>query len=775
MASGAIDTKNATDAAAAAVVSTAKVNSAATSAATTSAASTSAATTSAIALAKRAHDAYKKTDYKTSMDLYRSAVAADPNNSDIGKWMCYSGLAALKAKLFDLAIDMLAVAINDGNYDPSLCYQSRGVAYQELGRLQDALTDYNKSIQLKFTTAENEAIVRNNRATIYCALKQYDLAIKDYDRAIQLNPAAKYKVYYNRGNVKLELDRLEDAAADFTRVIELDPHPADGYFKRGFVRDIQGRFAEADADLNRGIELSPNHAGGYYTRGCVRMKHKQWLKAKQDLEKALALSTSSNILDICRKTLADLDIRQSEDAKARQEADKNADKNADLFKSSEASAASPAPAPTVPANKTKALDLVSRADNSLQRRDFETGITEYLSAAELDPQNPRSLRWRWNAGVAALDGKMFSEAVGIFTALINNGTFNLRSCYRCRGAAFYELKQLDEAANDFTKAIELAPNGADEYGYWKRSGVRYLQKRVDEAIADLNRVIELSPNHADAYYSRGRVKFKQRKLDGVKQDLLRAQQLWIKFPDQQPPADSLDACQKILHHMELLESKDFNSKGSTLKRKDLQTEHQESSKRLKMTASSSTAKPTTLSWKTPEVVEWVKSLGAPFEQYIAAFKTKCIDGPTLLTLTPALLSALGVTDELHRAKFIANIDVLQKKEKKGIETATAASPVTPLPAAATACAASSSSAAYTTPLPYSNDDLVSDLLAENAKLKETATALENEKLCCICLDHPKDIRFAPCGHAICCSACANAQRRCPTCRVRITARQKLFQ
>jgi tetratricopeptide (TPR) repeat protein len=74
-----------------------------------------------------------------------------------------------------------------------------------------------------------------------------------------------------------------------------------------------------------------------------------------------------------------------------------------------------------------------------------------------------------------------------------------------RGAVLFELKEYDKAIADFDKAIELAPNDAEN---WLARGVVYYNRRScaednDKAKEDFTRAIELAPENAEAYLNRG--------------------------------------------------------------------------------------------------------------------------------------------------------------------------------------------------------------------------------------------------------------------------------
>ncbi|KAH3722646.1 hypothetical protein Pelo_18647 [Pelomyxa schiedti] len=51
---------------------------------------------------------------------------------------------------------------------------------------------------------------------------------------------------------------------------------------------------------------------------------------------------------------------------------------------------------------------------------------------------------------------------------------------------------------------------------------------------------------------------------------------------------------------------------------------------------------------------------------------------------------------------------------------------------------------------------------------------ETVVLCFVCEERPPNIYFQPCGHAVVCSECSTALKRCTTCRTPIHHKQTLF-
>ena len=75
----------------------------------------------------------------------------------------------------------------------------------------------------------------------------YELAIADYSKAIEIDPAFA-EAHYNRGSSFYELRRNEEAIADLTRAIELNPDEARYYAQRSLVYLFSDCMELAQAD-----------------------------------------------------------------------------------------------------------------------------------------------------------------------------------------------------------------------------------------------------------------------------------------------------------------------------------------------------------------------------------------------------------------------------------------------------------------------------------------------------------------------------------------------
>lgn len=95
-----------------------------------------------------------------------------------------------------------------------------------------------------------------NRGNAFYELGSLDLAIKDYSRALSLNPV-DVDAFYNRGNIYFDLGDLELAIQDYSDAIRLRPSHDFAYFNRANCYLRQGNMELATMDYRKAHSLKP--------------------------------------------------------------------------------------------------------------------------------------------------------------------------------------------------------------------------------------------------------------------------------------------------------------------------------------------------------------------------------------------------------------------------------------------------------------------------------------------------------------------------------------
>ncbi|MBD2387860.1 tetratricopeptide repeat protein [Cylindrospermum sp. FACHB-282] len=99
----------------------------------------------------------------------------------------------------------------------------------------------------------------SNRGNSRVSQNKLQAALTDYNKAIELAPNVT-DPYLNRGTALEGLGKWVDAIADYNRVLELDPNDAMAYNNRGNAKAGLGKWLDAIADYKKATEIAPNFA-----------------------------------------------------------------------------------------------------------------------------------------------------------------------------------------------------------------------------------------------------------------------------------------------------------------------------------------------------------------------------------------------------------------------------------------------------------------------------------------------------------------------------------
>jgi tetratricopeptide (TPR) repeat protein len=124
--------------------------------------------------------------------------------------------------------------------------------------------------------------------------KEYDKAIIDYDKAIEIN--SNYALaFYNRGFAWVAKKDYYKAIEDYRKAIAIDPNYASAYVIKASILRAMKKYDTAIEDYNKTIAIDPSYANAYYNRGLAKKENNVDLEgSKQDFEKYLELTADEN-------------------------------------------------------------------------------------------------------------------------------------------------------------------------------------------------------------------------------------------------------------------------------------------------------------------------------------------------------------------------------------------------------------------------------------------------------------------------------------------------
>ena len=129
----------------------------------------------------------------------------------------------------------------------------KGIILSEHGKHIDALVLFNEALEVK-----KDPTILNNRANIYQQMKQFDMAMEDYDTAIKLNPRF-LEAHYNKANAYKELNQYHDAIVWYKKALKINPKYFHAWNNMGLCCQSIQDFEGALAACQEAVKIEPNN------------------------------------------------------------------------------------------------------------------------------------------------------------------------------------------------------------------------------------------------------------------------------------------------------------------------------------------------------------------------------------------------------------------------------------------------------------------------------------------------------------------------------------
>jgi tetratricopeptide (TPR) repeat protein len=288
----------------------------------------------------------------------------------------------------------------------------------------------------------------------------YDQAVDDCTRAIELLPDLG-EAYHKRGCVYTHyLDEYEKAIADYDRAIKLEPENKAAHANKGYALCELGRYEEALAALDQAIQLDPEYAWAYRVRGYVYSEREEYERAIEDCDKAIELDPG-DAWAYANKGHALGELGRYDEALAALDQ-------------------------AIQLKPEYAWAYHARGYVYAEREEYERAIDEYDKAIELDPKCKGAYT---DKGYALGELGRYDEALAALDQAIQLDP-EYAWAYHARGRVYSQREEYGQALEEYDKAIKLDAELAN--AYFDR-GLAYKQLgEKEKAIADFEEFLKLS-------------------------------------------------------------------------------------------------------------------------------------------------------------------------------------------------------------------------------------------------------------------------------------------
>lgn len=182
----------------------------------------------------------------------------------------------------------------------SLPYWNRGQYYRELGNFDQALKDYNQGVTIEPSSGE----LLNSRGKTFFDMamsgkyrdRQPELvanALKDYTTALssaKMKEETRAEVLINRGAAEGARGNFQQAIADLTEGLRIDPKNKNGYFNRSIAYYSTRQYDKALGDYEAYVKIDPFNANVWYETGMIQRSMNKNQEAVASLNKAIQLN-----------------------------------------------------------------------------------------------------------------------------------------------------------------------------------------------------------------------------------------------------------------------------------------------------------------------------------------------------------------------------------------------------------------------------------------------------------------------------------------------------
>ena len=313
----------------------------------------------------------------------------------------------------------------------------------------------------------------SSRAAAYIDIQNYSAAIKDYGKAIQLNPGSA-ALHYNRGFTYMQNDQDKKAIEDLQRSIQVDEKYVVAYNALATIHAKDENWDEALALLDGALDRDNSYAEAWYNKALILNLSGNRKDALIHLKRAVQLDPSYSGISLPEPVQHDAPF------------------------------------------------YIDQGNKQMKGKQFNDAVRSFTKALTLDPKYADTYN---NRGSAYWNLKQYQLALEDYNEAIDIDPVR-PEFYFNRAAVFKELNNLDAAMLDYSNAIQQKPDYFKAYN--KRGLIFFYQQEYQKAIADYTYYLYKVPDKADVYYNRSGAWFALQDYKNALSDAEKAIELGLK-------------------------------------------------------------------------------------------------------------------------------------------------------------------------------------------------------------------------------------------------------
>ncbi len=373
--------------------------------------------------------------------------------------LCFTILTGfVQIPVWKNSLSLWTHALNYGKPN-TFAYNNRGAAYNKLQQYDKAIIDFNRALEIN----PQDASSYNNRGFSFLQSDQNEEALNDFNKALEFNPSY-YEVYINRGNALKGKGDVVSALEDYKKSLLLNSSQPKSYYNIGLTYAENDNPDSAIVYYNKAIAQLPNYTAAYLNRGIAYAGMKRY---------DIALENYNLVLQI---------------------------------------------------DPYDEMAYSNRGILYFDTGNFSQAIDDFSKAIELNPQRSQTYYLR---GKVNFVEKNYAAALEDYNqALLLDDTFV--NAYIKRALLYSEIGHFEQAINDINTAISLAENNIEIL--ITKGDILSKEKLFSESAQSYTEAINIEPDCGILYQKRAVSFYFLGKYDNAREDIQKAEKLGITIP-----------------------------------------------------------------------------------------------------------------------------------------------------------------------------------------------------------------------------------------------------